>query len=91
MAEELRDQAIASLKRKQAFWNYLLIWLAVGGLATVIWWFSTPGGYFWPIWPILGMGIAVPILGYSAFGRRGGLSEKRIQDEMKRLGSKDIT
>jgi len=28
-------------------------------LLVAIWFFTTPGGYFWPIWPILGWGIAV--------------------------------
>jgi len=81
---ELRDQAVASIKRKNAFWNYAGVWIAVSAVVTIIWWFSTPGGYFWPVWPILGMGVAVPILGYSAYGRRG-ISEKRIHEEMKRL------
>ncbi len=28
-------------------------------LLVAIWLFTTPGGYFWPIWPLLGWGIAV--------------------------------
>jgi hypothetical protein len=28
-------------------------------LLVAIWFFTTPGGYFWPIWPLLGWGIAV--------------------------------
>jgi len=82
---ELRDQAVASIKRKNAFWNYAGVWIAVSAVVSIIWWFSTPGGYFWPIWPILGMGVAVPILGYSAYGRGRQISEKRIHEEMKRL------
>lgn len=82
--EQLREAAISSLKRKQAFWNYLWIWLAVSAAVVIIWWFSTPGGYFWPVWPILGMAIAVPILGYAAFNKPGP-SEKEIEQEMTRL------
>jgi hypothetical protein len=86
--DELRDEAVASIKRKRAFWNYVFVWVAVGALVIVVWWFSTPNGYFWPIWPIVGMAVAVPILGYSAYGRGAGISEKRIQDEMRRIKSK---
>lgn len=82
--EELREAAISSLKRKQAFWNYLWVWLAVSAAVVIVWWFSTPGGYFWPVWPILGMAIALPILGYAAFNKPGP-SEKEIEQEMARL------
>jgi len=27
----------------------------------LIWLFTTPGGYFWPVWPALGMGLALAI------------------------------
>ena len=35
--------------------SYALVML----LLVAIWFFTTPGGYFWPIWPILGWGFAV--------------------------------
>ena len=31
-------------------------------------WAATGAGYFWPIWPLLGMSIAVLIALYRAFG-----------------------
>ncbi len=40
-----------------------------------LWWFSIRGGYFPAIWTILGMGIAVPILGNTAFGPSRRFSE----------------
>ena len=86
--DELRATAISSLKKKHAFWNYLWIWLAVSTAVVIIWWFSTPGGYFWPVWPILGMAVAVPILGYAAF-KKPGPSEKKIEQEMARLKKAD--
>ena len=86
--DQLRETAIWSLKKKQAFWNYLRIWLTVSTAVVIIWWFSTPGGYFWPVWPILGMAVAVPIIGYAAF-KKPGLSEKKIEQEMARLKKAD--
>ncbi len=35
--------------------SYALVML----LLVAIWLFTTPGGYFWPIWPMLGWGFAV--------------------------------
>ena len=35
--------------------SYVLVML----LLVVIWLITTPGGYFWPIWPMLGWGFAV--------------------------------
>lgn len=32
-------------------------WLSLAVLFVVIWALSDPGGYFWPIWPILGTGL----------------------------------
>src|SRR5437763_13514467 len=37
-------------------------------LLVVIWLVTTPGGYFWPIWPLLGWGFAVAV---HAVARRG--------------------
>ena len=36
-------------------------------LLVVIWLITTPGGYFWPIWPMIGWGFAVAM---HAFARR---------------------
>ena len=45
-------------------------WLEVGtgidGLEVGL--LTSPGGYFWPVWPMLGMSIAVLIALYRAFG-----------------------
>jgi len=37
-------------------------------LLVAIWLITTPGGYFWPIWPLLGWGFAVAV---HAVARRG--------------------
>jgi hypothetical protein len=38
-------------------------------MLVVIWLLTTPGGYFWPIWPMLGWGVAVAL---HALARRPG-------------------
>lgn len=83
---DLRDQAIAILKKKREFWNYLGVWVGVNALLNGIWWFTTPDGYYWPLWPALGMALAVPLLWRDAFGRpTRHASEDRIQSEIRRL------
>jgi hypothetical protein len=37
----------------------VLGYLAVMVLLVVIWLLTSPGGYFWPMWPMLGWGIAL--------------------------------
>ncbi len=81
---ELRDRAINSLKAKQSFWYTLASWAVLSALFSIIW-LASGAGYFWPVWPIAGIGIGVVFAGIRAFGGSGGPSESRIQDEMKRL------
>jgi len=44
-------------------------YLVVNTFLVLIWAITSPGGYFWPIWPILGMGF---VLALAAVGGRGG-------------------
>ncbi|MFT4211360.1 MAG: 2TM domain-containing protein [Microbacterium sp.] len=82
---DLRDRAIQSLKQKQAFWYALGGWVVLSVFFTVIW-LASGATYFWPLWPILGVGIGVAFAGIRAFGAgSGGPSEEKIQNEMKRL------
>lgn len=37
----------------------VLAYLAVTALLLVMWLLTSPGGYFWPMWPMLGWGIAL--------------------------------
>ena len=76
---QLPEAAISSLKRKEAFWNFLWIPLAVSAAVVIIWWFSTPGGYFVHAWLSLG---------YVAFRKPGPL-EKKIEQETARLRKSD--
>jgi hypothetical protein len=87
MTDDLRAQAIGNLKAKNHFWQILGSWVLLSILFTVIWLFSGGvGSYFWPMWPILGVGIGVVAAAISAFGPRNtGPNEARIQAEMDRL------
>jgi len=39
------------------------VWGVLAVFFVLIWLFTTPTGYFWPIWPILGIGVSVGIHG----------------------------
>ena len=40
-----------------------LVSTTVVAALVVIWWLTTPDGYFWPLWPLLGLGLVVGIQG----------------------------
>jgi hypothetical protein len=84
--EELRALATKRLKAKSDFYNFLLVWLGVSVLLTVIWAVTNFGGYFWPGWAIGGMGVAAVFQAIAVFGpARGLVTEDAITAEMNRL------
>lgn len=83
--DPLRAAAVARL-RKQAAWKRLAILFVVIWIVLTFVWFLTGRGGFWPAWAILGMSIALVLMGIDAFGPvRSGPSEDRIQREMKKM------
>src|SRR5262249_7385532 len=60
----LRDQAVASIKRKQAFKQMLVGYVIINALLIGIWAISG-GGYFWPAWVLGGWGIGLLFSGWS--------------------------
>lgn len=84
--EELRAIATKRIKARSDFYHYLLVWLGVSVLLTVIWAFTSFGGYFWPAWAIGGMGIAAIFQAIGVFGPAAGvISDSKIDAEVQRL------
>jgi len=83
-SDELREQAIASLRKKREFRSHLLTYLAVNAMLILIW-ALTDGGFFWPIFPILGWAIfgLIPHA-YEVYYRKP-FSEDQIRREAERL------
>jgi len=81
--DELREKALARLEGKREFTAHLLAYVLVNGMFVVIWAMSG-GGFFWPIFPILGWGIGIAFHGWDTF-RRTEPSEAKIQREMEHL------
>jgi hypothetical protein len=81
--EQERELAIQRLKMKQDFKGIL-----GGGLlavvVTVVIWALGEGGYFWPMWVMLGVAIAVVTQGWKAYGPSNRITEADVQREMSR-------
>ena len=82
--EELRQQAVRSIKAKRDFRSHLFVYTAVNLFLVGIWAF-TGAGFFWPIFPILGWGIGLAAHARDAFGPGQRITEDEIQNEMRRL------
>jgi 2TM domain len=82
--QELREQAVASIKKKRGFKQTVLAYVVIN-IALVIIWAATGADYFWPAWVIGGWGIGLVFQGYDAYGRRQSITEDEISGEMQKL------
>jgi hypothetical protein len=80
---ELREQAVASLKKKRDFKSHLFIYVAVNVLLVVIWAVASDG-FFWPIFVIGGWGIGLAANAWEVYGRKP-ITESEIARETDRL------
>jgi hypothetical protein len=82
---DAREIAVKRLKAKRSFRGLLVTSAGVLALMVVIWALSG-GGYFWPIWVVFGLGIALVTTGWQAYGTRTGpITEDEIENEMEKL------
>jgi hypothetical protein len=84
-SEDLREAARKRLEAKSGFWRFLVTSVLVVALVNVIW-AVTSGGYYWPLWPTLGLGIALAFSAANVFGPgRGYVSADRVDAEVRRM------
>jgi len=82
---DAREIALKRLKAKRAFRGMVFTAIGVSLLMVVIWLLSGRG-YFWPIWVMFGLGIAVITTGWSAYGPASSpITEEEIQAEAEKL------
>jgi hypothetical protein len=84
--DELREQAVASLKKKRDFRMHLFFYVTVNAMLVVIWAITSDGGFFWPVFPLLGWGFGVAANAWDVYGRKP-ITEEEIQRETQRLRS----
>ncbi len=83
----LLDIAKKSLKKKRDAWQFLTVTIVVNVFLSGIWWFTTPTGYFWPMWVMFGMGLGVFfgfLDAYSILGDRQ-LTDEQIRAEAEKI------
>lgn len=80
---ELRQQAIKRLKAKRDLGAHVLAYVMVNTLLVVIWFMTSPGEFFWPVFPILGWGIGLAFNVWDVVSPAP--TEDRIRAEMERI------
>ena len=78
----LRDRAVRQLKKKRDFYGHLLVYVLVNSTLVAVW-AMTSGGFFWPVFPMLGWGIGVIMNAWDVW--RGDFTAEQIAEEMRRL------
>jgi hypothetical protein len=81
--DERRARAVERLEARRGFWRQLGLFVVLSAFLVLIWEMTSDGGYFWPIWPMAGFGIAIAFQAWNTFGQRP-ISDADIEREMKR-------
>jgi len=88
--DDIRNAARKSLKAKAEFKNFVAVAIIVSLIVTGVWFLTTGGtGYFWPIWPMLGLAIALAFTWLNAYGPSSRITESAIDAEVERLRRRD--
>jgi ABC-type phosphate transport system auxiliary subunit len=91
--EELRKLAKRRLKAQADFKQFLWIWLGVSVLLLAIWGIvSLTAGhvtYFWPAWPIAGMGVAAFFMGIDAYYGQRVITDADVDAEVERMSRRN--
>jgi hypothetical protein len=78
-----RERAIQRLKKRRDFYGHVLVYALVNGVLVTIW-AVTGMHFFWPIFPMLGWGVAVILHAWDVY-RSDTFSEEQIQREIDNL------
>jgi hypothetical protein len=91
ISKELRDYAIKSIKRKRDFKQFVAVYIVVNTMLSVIWFLTTPNEYFWPVWVMFGMGIALVFSYIDAYIKPGAkpITDEDIAAELSKLNRKN--
>lgn len=54
---------------RSAFQAHSTTFVIINTMLVAIWAITSFGGYFWPVWPILGWGVAVAFHAWATYGR----------------------
>ena len=75
------------LRKKRDLQAHLIAYGTVNLLLIGIWFATMPGGFFWPMFPLLGWGIGLIFHIWDVYSPEA-FSEDRIQREMRRVADR---
>lgn len=85
----LREEVVATLKRKRKFWDDAAAFVVVNGILWVIWAITdrtTDNSLPWPAWVTMVWAFLLALDGWRAFGRlRRPITETEIDAELRKL------
>lgn len=81
--QALRTKALESIRKKREFMSHLAAYVLVNGFLIALWATVAGGGFFWPMFPLIGWGIGLFFHGWDVYQREP--SEARIRREMDRM------
>jgi 2TM domain-containing protein len=83
---QLRDAAVKRLRKKRELQAHLLAYAMVNLFLVGLWYFTMPGGFFWPLFPIFGWGIGLAFHVWDVFSPET-FTDEQVAREMRRLGN----
>jgi hypothetical protein len=83
---ELREAAVQRLRKKRDLQGHVLAYVMVNLLLNGIWLITMPGGFYWPVIPLLGWGIGLAFNVWDVYAP--GPTEHQIQREIGRLSGR---
>ncbi|MBB4742827.1 hypothetical protein BJY16_006286 [Actinoplanes octamycinicus] len=84
---DLRQAATDRLRKRRELQAHVLAYVLVNLFLITMWWLTTPGGFFWPMFPLFGWGIGVAFHVWDVFVGSEP-SEDAIREEMDRLSKR---
>lgn len=81
--DELRQAAVKQLRKKRDLQAHVLAYVMVNLLLNIVWLLTTAGGFYWPVFPLLGWGIGLAFNVWDVYAPAP--TEEDIQREMARL------
>lgn len=82
---DIRERAVRRLKAKRDFRHHLKTYVGVNLMLIGIWAVTDLGGYFWPVWPLLGWGLGLFFHGLDVYKTPQKITEDEIEREMEVL------
>jgi hypothetical protein len=81
---DLRQAAITRLRKKRDLQAHVLSFVLVNLFLNAIWLLTMPGGFYWPMFPLLGWGIGLAFHVWDVYVSSSP-TEDAIRAEMDRL------